>query len=115
MVLQILLVLLFLVVIASVIMVSSVYVVRQQSVAIIERFGKYQKLSNSGIHLRAPFGIDRIASRVQLRLLQSEIVVETKTQDNVFVTMNVATQYRVNENNVTDAYYKLMRPEAQNK
>lgn len=107
MVLQILLVLLFLVVIASVIMVSSVYVVRQQSVAIIERFGKYQKLSNSGIHLRAPFGIDRIAARVQLRLLQSEIVVETKTQDNVFVTMNVATQYRVNENNVTDAYYKL--------
>ena len=113
MVLQILLILLFLVVIASVIMVSSVYVVRQQSVAIIERFGKYQKLSNSGIHLRAPFGIDRIAARVQLRLLQSEIVVETKTQDNVFVTMNVATQYRVNENNVTDAYYKLMRPEAQ--
>lgn len=113
MVLQILLILLFLVVIASVIMISSVYVVRQQSVAIIERFGKYQKLSNSGIHLRAPFGIDRIAARVQLRLLQSEIVVETKTQDNVFVTMNVATQYRVNENNVTDAYYKLMRPEAQ--
>ena len=46
-------------------------------------------------------------------MLQSEIVVETKTQDNVFVTMNVATQYRVNENNVIDAYYKLMRPEAQ--
>ena len=50
---------------------------------------------------------------VDLRLLQSEIVVETKTKDNVFVMMNVATQYRVNERNVTDAYYKLMRPEAQ--
>ena len=99
--------------IVGAILVSSVYVVRQQSVAIIERFGKYQKLSNSGIHLRAPFGIDKIAARVRLRLLQSEIVVETKTQDNVFVTMNVATQYRVNELNVTDAYYKLMRPEAQ--
>lgn len=95
------------------ILFSSLYVVRQQSVAIIERFGKYQKLSNSGIHLRLPFGIDHIAARVQLRLLQSEIVVETKTQDNVFVMMNVATQYRVNENNVTDAYYKLIRPEAQ--
>ena len=113
MVLHVLLVLFILVLIASAIIVSSVYVVRQQSVAIIERFGKDQKLSNSGIHVRAPFGIDRIAARVQLRLLQSEIVVETKTQDNVFVTMNVATQYRVNENNVTDAYYKLMRPEAQ--
>ena len=65
------------------------------------------------MNFRIPFGIDKIAARVQLRLLQSDIVVETKTQDNVFVTMNVATQYRVNENNVTDAYYKLMRPESQ--
>lgn len=92
---------------------STVYVVRQQSVAIIERFGKYQKVSNSGIHIRLPFGIDSIAARIQLRLLQSDIVVETKTKDNVFVMMNVATQYRVNEQSVTDAYYKLMRPESQ--
>ena len=92
---------------------SSIYVVRQQSVAIIERFGRYQKTSSSGMNFRLPFGIDKIAARVQLRLLQCEIIVETKSQDNVFVTMNVATQYRVNENNVTDAYYKLMRPEAQ--
>ena len=101
------------IVVLFLILFSSLYVFRQQSVAIIERFGKYQKLRNSGIHLRLPFGIDHIAARVQLRLLQSEIVVETKTQDNVFVMMNVATQYRVNENNVTDAYYKLIRPEAQ--
>ena len=92
---------------------SSLYVVRQQSVAIIERFGRYHKTSTSGMNVRLPLGIDKIAARVQLRLLQSDIIVETKTQDNVFVTMNVATQYRVNENNVTDAYYKLMRPEAQ--
>lgn len=95
------------------IIASTLYVVRQQSVAIIERFGKYQKTAGSGIHVRMPFGIDKIAARVQLRLLQSEIVVETKTKDNVFVTLNVATQYRVNEQNVTDAYYKLMKPEAQ--
>lgn len=95
------------------IIASTLYVVRQQSVAIIERFGRYQKTAGSGIHVRLPFGIDKIAARVQLRLLQSEIVVETKTKDNVFVTLNVATQYRVNEENVTDAYYKLMKPEAQ--
>ena len=104
---------LFLLLVAGFIVVSSLYVVKQQSVAIIERFGRYQKISDSGIHMRAPFGIDKIAARVQLRVLQSEIVVETKTQDNVFVTMNVATQYRVNESNVKDAYYKLMRPESQ--
>ena len=104
---------LFLLLVAGIIVISSLYVVKQQSVAIIERFGRYQKISDSGIHMRAPFGIDKIAARVQLRVLQSEIVVETKTQDNVFVTMNVATQYRVNESNVKDAYYKLMRPESQ--
>ncbi len=102
----------FLIIILSVV-ASTLYVVRQQTVVIIERFGKYQTTSGSGIHVRLPFGIDKIVARIQLRLLQSEIVVETKTKDNVFVTLNVATQYRVNEQNVTDAYYKLMRPEAQ--
>ncbi|HHJ7666850.1 TPA: SPFH domain-containing protein [Streptococcus pyogenes] len=95
------------------IVASTLYVVRQQSVAIVERFGRYQKTATSGIHIRLPFGIDKIAAHVQLRLLQSEIIVETKTKDNVFVTLNVATQYRVNEQNVTDAYYKLMKPESQ--
>lgn len=95
------------------IVASTLYVVRQQSVAIVERFGRYQKTATSGIHVRLPFGIDKIAARVQLRLLQSEIIVETKTKDNVFVTLNVATQYCVNEQNVTDAYYKLMKPESQ--
>ncbi|MGT2959356.1 protease [Streptococcus bovimastitidis] len=103
----------FLVVLVLSIIASTLYVVKQQTVAIVERFGKYQATSQSGIHLRLPFGIDKIAARVQLRLLQTEIVVETKTKDNVFVTLNIATQYRVNENNVTDAYYKLMKPEAQ--
>ncbi|MDY5974578.1 SPFH domain-containing protein, partial [Streptococcus hyovaginalis] len=104
---------LILLIVTVTIIVSTLYVVRQQSVAIIERFGKYQKVATSGIHVRLPFGIDKIAARVQLRLLQSDIIVETKTKDNVFVTLNVATQYRVNEQNVIDAYYKLMKPEAQ--
>ncbi|HFH7915274.1 TPA: SPFH domain-containing protein [Streptococcus agalactiae] len=100
-------------VLVIVLLITSLYVVKQQTVAIIERFGKYQKTATSGIHIRVPLGIDKIAARVQLRLLQSEIIVETKTKDNVFVTLNIATQYRVNENNVIDAYYKLIKPEAQ--
>ena len=60
MVLQVLLVLVILMLIVGAVLVSSVYVVRQQSVAIIERFGKYQKLSNSGIHLRAPLALTKL-------------------------------------------------------
>ncbi|MFE8736130.1 SPFH domain-containing protein [Streptococcus pyogenes] len=95
------------------IVASTLYVVRQQSVAIVERFGRYQKTATSGIHVRLRLGIDNMAARVQRRLLQEGIMGETKTKDNVFVTLNVATQYRVNEQNVTDAYYKLMKPESQ--
>ena len=87
-----------------------VFVVKQQTVAIVERFGKYQFTANPGFHLKLPWGIDRIAARVQLRLLQTEMTVETKTADNVFVTMNIATQYRVNEQSIKDAYYKFMNP-----
>ena len=87
-----------------------VFVVKQQTVAIVERFGKYQFTANPGFHLKLPWGIDRIAARVQLRLLQTEMTVETKTADNVFVTMNIATQYRVNEKSIKEAYYKLMNP-----
>jgi regulator of protease activity HflC (stomatin/prohibitin superfamily) len=104
---------LFLIIVAVSIIASTLYVVRQQTVVIVERFGKYQATVSSGIHVRMPFGIDKIAARIQLRLLQSELIVETKTNDNVFVTLNIATQYRVNEQNVMDAYYKLMRPEEQ--
>ena len=87
-----------------------VFVVKQQTVAIVERFGKYQFTASPGFHLKLPWGIDRIAARIQLRLLQTEMTVETKTADNVFVTMNIVTQYRVNEQSIKDAYYKLMNP-----
>ncbi|MFC4651449.1 SPFH domain-containing protein [Lactococcus nasutitermitis] len=89
------------------------FVVKQQTVGIVERFGKYQSTANPGFHLKLPWGIDRIAARIQLRMIQSDIAVEMKTSDNVFVNMNVSTQYRVNEQNIKDAYYKLMNPSEQ--
>lgn len=92
---------------------SMLYVVKQQTVAIIERMGRYNATVLAGFHVRAPFGIDRVAARVQLRLMQNEYAVETKTKDNVFVSMVVASQYAVNPDSVADAYYKLMQPEAQ--
>lgn len=104
---------LLLLVVFLILIFSSFYIVKQQTVVIVERFGKYLKTSNSGINFKIPYGVDQIVARIQLRLLQSDILVETKTRDNVFVTLNVATQYRVDENNVTNAYYKLMHPEEQ--
>lgn len=100
-------------VLAAIFVLSGLYIVNQQTLAIVERFGKFLKVAHSGINFKIPYGVDRIVARVQLRLLQADIIVETKTKDNVFVNMNIATQYRVDEENVTNAYYKLMRPEEQ--
>ena len=105
--------LVFIAIIVLWLMFSSAYTVRQQSVAIIERLGKFHVISNSGFHFRLPFGIDSIAAVVQLRILQKNIIVETKTKDNVFIKLAVATQYRVSEDKVKDAYYSLSNPEAQ--
>ena len=104
---------LFLLLVAGVIVISSLYVVKQQSVAIIERFGRYQKLAIVAFiceRLLVSIKLQREFNCVSCRVRSW---LKTKTQDNVFVTMNVATQYRVNESNVKDAYYKLMRPESQ--
>ena len=92
---------------------STYYIVPQGSVAIVERLGKYHKTSPAGLHFCLPLGIDKVAIKLPLRMQQEEMAVETKTRDNVFVVMAIATQYRVSENNVTDAFYKLLRPKAQ--
>lgn len=92
---------------------STYYIVPQGTVAIVERLGKYHKISTAGLHFCWPLNIDRVAIKLPLRMQQEEMTVETKTKDNVFVAMNIATQYRVSEANVTDAYYKLLRPKAQ--
>lgn len=89
---------------------STVFIVQQQTVIIIERFGKFHKQVDAGIHIRAPFGIDKIATKIPLRVQQDTLEIETKTKDNVFVTMNVSTQFVVSENNVSDAFYKLQSP-----
>ena len=86
------------------------FIVKQQTNAIIERFGKFHKTCQPGLHVKIPI-VDRIAKRVPLRIMQLDSVVETKTKDNVFVTIPVSVQYRVQ--NVADSYYRLADPERQ--
>ena len=89
---------------------SSFYTVEQQSVAIIERLGKFSKISKAGPHFRIPFGVEKIVRRMPLRIQQINIEIETKTKDNVFVDLDLAVQFKVDEAKVKDAYYKLALP-----
>lgn len=88
------------------------FIVKQKTAAIIERFGKFQYFRNSGIHFKIPV-IDRIAGRINLKVQQLDVNVETKTKDNVFVRLKVSVQFRVMTDSVYDAFYKLESPRAQ--
>lgn len=95
-----------------IIVMSSFFTVEQQSNAVIERFGKFVRIAVPGLGMKIPF-VDKISGRLSLRVKQLDVTVETKTQDNVFVKIVVSVQYRVLENKVADAFYKLDNPEQQ--
>lgn len=104
--------LIFLIILGGFLIFSGFYVVQQQSCAIIERLGKFHCIANSGLNLKIPF-VDQIFARISLRINQLNVSVETKTQDNVFVNLVVAVQYRVLPNKVYEACYMLQDPEYQ--
>ncbi|HMI06560.1 MAG TPA: SPFH domain-containing protein, partial [Flavobacterium sp.] len=63
---------------------SSFFTVKQQSAVVVERFGKFLSVRNSGLQLKIPL-FDRIAGRVNLKIQQLDVIIETKTKDNVFI------------------------------
>ena len=91
---------------------SLFFTVKQQTVVVVERFGKFLSLRNSGLHWKIPI-IDRIAGRVNLRIQQLDVIIETKTKDNVFVKMKVSVQFKVLQEKAYEAFYKLEYPHDQ--
>ena len=91
---------------------SSFFTVKQQTAVVVERFGKFTSIRNSGLQLKTPL-IDRIAGRVNLRIQQLDIMIETQTKDNVFIKMKVSVQFKVIPEHVYEAFYKLEYPHDQ--
>lgn len=94
------------------IIVAGVFTVKQQSAAIIERFGKFHSIRQSGLHFKIPL-IDKISGRLSLKIQQLDVIVETKTKDDVFVKLKVSVQFKVIKDKVYDAFYKLDYPHDQ--
>ncbi len=94
------------------IVVSSLFTVKQQTAAVIERFGKYASTRTSGLQFKIPV-VDRIAGKVNLKIQQLDVIIETKTKDNVFVKLKVSVQFKVLQESVYEAFYKLEYPHDQ--
>jgi regulator of protease activity HflC (stomatin/prohibitin superfamily) len=91
---------------------ASFFTVKQQTAAILERFGKFNIIRPSGLHLKIPL-IDKVAGRLSLKIQQLDVIIETKTLDDVFVKLKVSVQYKVLADKVYDAFYKLDYPHDQ--
>lgn len=91
---------------------SAFFTVDQQTVAIIERLGKYNRVATAGLNFRIPF-FEWIKGRLSLRIQQLDVFIETKTKDNVFVKVTVSVQYHVMPTKIYDAFYKLTDPTRQ--
>jgi regulator of protease activity HflC (stomatin/prohibitin superfamily) len=81
-------------------------------VAVITRFRQVSSRGRAGIELEAPF-FDSVAGMVSLRVNQITLTMETKTKDNVFVTIPISVQNRVRRRRSTTPFYKLSDPVAQ--
>lgn len=100
------------VVILLVLIFNAVFIVEQQTVAIVARLGKFLRGGTAGMNFKIPF-IDTVVGRVSLRVLQLDVPVETKTKDNVFIKLAISVQYRVQPDSIYDAFYRLSNPNAQ--
>src|SRR5215471_19490288 len=90
-------------------LLSGLYTVDTAQAAIVQRFGKFVKVGNAGLNFKTPW-FEQVAGRVNLRVQQFKVEVETKTLDNVFVKVWVSVQYQVIPAKVFQAYYKLQSP-----
>ncbi|MFM1879651.1 MAG: hypothetical protein RLZZ241_2517 [Bacteroidota bacterium] len=100
------------VLIVFVILFSSFFVVKQQTAVVVERFGRFQSIRNSGLQMKIPL-VDRLAGKLSLKIQQLDVIVETKTLDDVFVKLKVSVQYVVIRDKVYEAFYKLEYPHEQ--
>lgn len=85
---------------------KSFFVVEQQSVHIVERLGRFVRIAHPGLNIKIPF-VEWVSGQLSLRISQLDVEVETKTKDNVFVKIQISVQYRVREDKIYDAFYKL--------
>jgi regulator of protease activity HflC (stomatin/prohibitin superfamily) len=92
-------------------LLKTMYTVRTYSAGVVERFGKFNRVARPGLQFLLPWC--ETVRMVDLQVRQAVVNVETKTKDNVFVTIPVSVQYQVVEDKVFDAYYKLSNPQSQ--
>lgn len=92
---------------------TTILIVRQQKAAVIEVFGKFWTVKNSGLNFILPWPLSTVANIVDLEIKQLEPLISVKSKDNAFLTIPVKVQYQVIPEKIREANYELSNPEKQ--
>ena len=87
--------------------------ISQGETGFIERCGQFHRSAEPGCHCLWPCCCERVAGVVSLRLQQLDVTCETKTHDNVFLTVVTSVQYQAQEGNIVETFYRLTNPHEQ--
>ncbi|EFJ08723.1 hypothetical protein SELMODRAFT_269623 [Selaginella moellendorffii] len=87
--------------------------VDQASVGILEKWGRFVRVLEPGFSCIVPCLGEFVAGTLSLKVQYLDVRCETKTKDNVFVSLDCSIQYRVVRGNADDAFYELQNPEQQ--
>ncbi|KAH9574434.1 hypothetical protein CY35_01G057400 [Sphagnum magellanicum] len=87
--------------------------IEQSTVGMVEKWGRFSHVAQPGLHCLNPFLGEWMAGRLSLRVQSLDVRCDTKTKDNVFVTVVCSIQYRVVRQNADDAFYELQNPREQ--
>lgn len=104
--------LVFVLFVGLIILFTGIFTVKQQTAVIIERFGKFSSIRHAGLQFKIPI-VDKQAGRINLKIQQLDVIIETKTKENVFVKMKVSVQFKVIQEKVYEAFYRLEYPHDQ--
>ncbi len=91
----------------------SVIIVKQQTVQVIEVFGRFHNAKHAGLRFKVPYPIGIVSGVMDLSIKELSRSINVKALDNAFLEVPVKVQYRVISTKIKEAFYELSSPENQ--
>jgi regulator of protease activity HflC (stomatin/prohibitin superfamily) len=91
---------------------SGFFTIATAKAGVVQRFGRFVRVAGPGLNFKMPW-LEQVVAKVDLRVRQLDLKMETKTKDNVFVSIPVSIQFHVLPDHVYEAFYKLSDPKEQ--
>lgn len=92
---------------------TGIVIVQQQSVRMVETFGRFSSVRQAGLSFKLPWPIQTVTRPLSLKVHEIAQDVSVKSIDNAFVVVPIRVQFAVAPAEAFSAFYKLSDPSEQ--